>query len=168
MWAELVANQPCSSMPQPPPEHNPTSPITNPRRIRFSLIGFPSDALSVKRLRAVFPDQFDTGEGSLTDGYDNMFFPIDHEQPPQLVQLAEMISHERTLAEYGFYRAIETRPGEHLDEECRWCASVSRRELERSYQQFKLADSPEAARLLIRQVEDQGHQQAEQVKSRSR
>jgi hypothetical protein len=155
-------------MPQLPPEQDPSHFANKPRRIRFPEIEFPSDALSVKRLRTIFPEEFDTGVGSLTDGYVNLFFPLDHEEPAQLVQLSEMISQERVLAEYSFYRALETHPDEILDTECHECADAARKELERSYQQFKLADSPEVARLLIQHVEDEGRQQGERDKSRPR
>jgi hypothetical protein len=151
----------------------PTEPVSSSpddphKSVRFSAVDFPSDALSVKRLRTIFPEEFDTGAGNLIDGYDNLFFPVDHEHPPELVQLAEMISEERVLADYGFYRALETHTDEILDAECHECADIARKKLEQLYQRFKLADSPETARLLIQHIEEQGKQQAEQDKGRPR
>ena len=147
-------------------ENNTYSSADKPCRIQFSDVKFPSDALSVKRLRTVFPDRFDTVKGNLTDGFENFFFPVDYESPTQLVKLAEMLSEERVLAEYAFYHAIESAPNEILDEECRWCEGEARKKLEKLYQEFKLADSPETARFLIQQIQEQGAQQGERTKGR--
>jgi hypothetical protein len=136
------------------------------RPISFSEIEFPSDALSVKRLRLIFPEQFD--EGSLTNGFGHFFYPMGIEKPAHLVQLNDLLSAERTLADYAFCHALETYPNEILDEECHWCASQARKDLDQLYQEFKLADSPETARLLIRDVEEQAVHQGERTKSRSR
>ncbi|AMV24081.1 hypothetical protein VT84_06770 [Gemmata sp. SH-PL17] len=70
-----------------------------------------------------------------------------------------MISQERVLAEYAFYHAFESHTNQILDKECHECAAAARMELEPLYQHFKLADSPETARLLIRYVEEQGGHQ---------
>lgn len=149
-------------------DHNSSHLTDKSRRICFSQIEFPSDTLSIKRLRAVFPNRFDSGVGNLTDGYDNFFFPLDHERPSQLVQLGVLISQERVLAEYAFYNSIDPYPSETLDDECRWCADKARAELEQLYQDFKLADSPETARLLTRHVEEQGERLGAGARNRTR
>jgi hypothetical protein len=153
-------------MPQPPKDQSPSFPEGRLLSIDFGVVEFPSDSLSVKRLRQIFPELFE--EGLLKDGYGRFFFPLDHENPPHLVRLHDLLSAERVLADYAFYNAITPYPSETLDEECHWCADEARKELEQLYQDFKLADSPETARLLIRHVEEQGAQQGKQAKSRAR
>ncbi len=119
---------------------------------------FPSDALSVKRLRQIFPKLFDKERYS----YGSFFYPIGVEQPSHLVRLHELVSAEREVADCAYHDAI----GILLDEGIREDAGVARKNLEQLYVEFKLADSPETARLLIRQVEEQGAQQGKLVKSR--
>lgn len=153
-------------MPDSQDEHHSSHSTEKRRTVSWSDIEFPSDVLSVKRLRTIFPEQFE--EGSLTNGFGHFFYPRDIEEPAHLVHLNELLSAERTLAEYAFYHALEAYPDEILDEECHWCAAEARKELDHFYQEFKLADSPETARLLIRQIEEQGAQQGERIKSRSR
>ena len=67
-----------------------------------------------------------------------------------------------------FTNTIDPYPSETLDEECKWCADEARKTLEMHYQEFKLADSPETARLLIQLVEEQGVKQGERAKSRTK
>jgi hypothetical protein len=149
------------------PENQPSSPNPDETlRIDFAVIEFPSDALSVKRLRTIFPEKFENG--LLTDGFGSFFSPIDDRTPSHLVRLNDLLSAERTLADYAFYDAIDPYPSETLDEECRWCADEARKELEQLYQEFKLADSPETARLLIQHVEESGKGQGIETKGRGR
>jgi len=154
-------------MPQSPEGQNPSF-LDGSRflSIDFGVVEFPSDSLSVKRLRQSFPEMFE--EGLLKDGYGRFFFPLEHDDPPHLGRLNDLLSAERVLADYAFYNAINPYPSETLDEECHWCASNARENLEHLYQEFKLADSPETARFLIRHVEEQGAQQGERAKSRAR
>jgi len=44
----------------------------------FAAVDFPSDALSLKRLRPIFPEWFDEGL-LVTDGDGGFFVPLDHE-----------------------------------------------------------------------------------------
>jgi hypothetical protein len=153
-------------MPQSPEDQDPSHLERKLLRIDFGALDFPSDALSVKRLRHIFPELFE--EGSLTGGYGGFFFPLGHERPPYLVLLNNLLSAERTLADYAFYNALDPYPSETLDEECHWCAEKARSRLQQLYLDFKLADSPETARLLIRHVEEQGTEQAARIKDRTR
>jgi hypothetical protein len=49
-----------------------------PQSSDFAAVDFPSGALSMKRLRPIFPEWFDEGL-LLTDGYGGFFVPLDHE-----------------------------------------------------------------------------------------
>ena len=119
---------------------------------------FPSDALSVKRLRAIFPKSFDQPD-TIANGYTkcNFFFPYDAEEPDHLVRISELLSDERTIAGGAYLRS---RDPTVLNTEDEQVITRSLERLEGNLQFFKLADSPETARLLIRQVEEQGERQA--------
>jgi hypothetical protein len=136
--------------------------------VDLEIIEYPSDALSVKRLRETFhPDFFD--RGTITDGWDSygsFFFPLGHEKPLHLVQLHNLLSAERAVAEYAYLSVLDPFPSETCDDEIREYDLEARKHLEELYVDFGLADSPETARLLIRHVEEQGAQQAKAVKSR--
>jgi len=135
--------------------------------INLAEIEFPSDSLTVKRLRTLFPDRFDNGS-SLSSGFSDFFNPGGVAEAVHLVKLNDIISFERTLADYAFYNAIDPYPSETLNEDCRRDMNEAKSELETLYQQFKLADSPETARLLILQIEEQGARQGQRAKSRRR
>jgi hypothetical protein len=147
-------------MPHLPEDQNTPIPKGTSRCIDCEVIEFPSDALSVKRLRQIYPRLFDSG--MLTDNlYGGFFVPLGDEDPPHLMQLHELLSAERVLAEYAFCNAIDPYPSETLDEELHGYAVAAREQLEQLYQQFRLADSPATARLLVRQVEEEGARQAD-------
>lgn len=131
--------------------------------IDMGAVDFPSDALSMKRLRRSFPKWFD--EGNLQDGYGSFFYPLGPDEPAHLVRLADLLSAERAAAEYAFYNAIDPYPSETLNNDDRESAEYLREQLEHLYVDFKLADSPETARSLIRHVEEQGAQQGKARKS---
>jgi hypothetical protein len=135
--------------------------------MNFRTARFPSDVLSVGRLRKLFPDNFDRA-GPLTDGYGDFFYPQAAGKPEHLERLNDLISAERVVADGAYYRGCESVPDEILGDEDRWCIDKARRELEDFYQYFRLADGPEAARLLILQVEDEGAAQARQAQGRTR
>ena len=143
------------------------SPTSESPDIDFRTASFPSDVLSVKRFRTLFPDAFDL-PGMLTDGYGSFFLPVDAEQPEHLVQLTRLISSERVAAAGAFHRTYGHPPDAQLTEEELWCIDTAKKELEGLYQFFKLADSPETARLLIQQVEEEGERQAHQAMGRPR
>lgn len=135
--------------------------------IDLGAIEFPSDALTVKRLRQNFPAFFDVG--MLSDGwnsYGSFFLPIGDENPLHLVQLHNLLSAERAVAEYAYLNALYPYPSETCDEEIHEYDAEARKHLEELYVDFRLADSPETARLLIRQVEEQGEQQGKARMSR--
>jgi hypothetical protein len=134
-----------------------------PPKIDFELVQFPSDSLSIKRLRTMFPGRF--SEGKLGNGFGHFFYPMDYERPPHLVRLNQLLSAERTMASYAFYMALENYPGEFLREEHDRSAATARREMEEYYQEFKLADSPAIAKLLIQHVEEEGQRQGENLQS---
>jgi hypothetical protein len=127
-------------------------------------IEYPSDSLSIKRLRTMFPRWF--AHGRIEDGFGSFFYPMDTEQPEHLVRLNDLLSDERTVAGYAYRNTIDPYPGEWLDEESQGCMIQAKSQLELAYQQFKLADSPETARMLIRHIEEQAVTLAEQHKSR--
>ena len=126
----------------------------------FRAASFPSDALSVKRFRALFPKHFDCPE-SIADGYskNDFFLPQNACEPAHLVQLTELICDERIVASGGFKQCYVDRYPELLLEADREIIAEAKQRLEDNYQLFRLADSPETARLLIRQVEDEGRNQ---------
>ncbi len=84
------------------------------------------------------------------------------------MRLSDLLSAERIVADYTFYNALDSYASETLDEERRRCADEARRKLWQIYLDFKRADSPESARLLIRQVEEQGAKQGKRINSRAR
>jgi hypothetical protein len=135
--------------------------------IDFRTISFPSDALSVKRLRALFPDNFDK-PGMLRDGFGDFFFPSGVEEPEHLMELTRLISEERITAAGAFHAMYDHPPDAKLDAEELECIDDAKKKLVGLYQFFKLADSPETARLLIRQVEEEGERQARQAMDRPR
>lgn len=153
-------------MPRLPEDQNPSIHQGSPPIIDFGAVDFPSDALSMKRLRQSFPKLFDGG--SLQDGYGSFFYPLGPDNPDRLVRLADLISAERAVAEYAFWNVIDPYPSETLNDDDGEGAEYLREELEQLYVDFKLADSPETARLLIRQVEEQGAQQGRRIKGRDR
>jgi len=139
----------------------------------FRAVSFPSDAVSVKRLRSIFTEHFD-GHGLLVDGYTNndFFFPSACEKPAHLMRLTELICDERVVAAGAFYQTLYGDERGYDEEsqviEERECIEHSKSRLEENLQFFKLADSPETARLLIRQIEEQGEQQVRDAKSVNR
>jgi hypothetical protein len=135
--------------------------------IDFRSVNFPSDALSVKRFRALFPESFDQ-PGPLRDGFGYFFLPADTEEPEHLMQLTRLISDERITVSGAFHATYDHLPDAKLDPDELECIDDARKELEDLYQFFKLADSPETARLLIRQVEEEGERQARQAMDRTR
>ena len=142
--------------------------VTPYAEMDFRAASFPSDALSVKRLRAIFPTHFD-GHGLIVDGYTNndFFFPSGPENPPHLMRFTELICDERVVAAGAFYESHPDRKIALNDEE-RESIAHSKVRLVENLQFFKLADSPETARLLIRQIEEQGEQQGRAAQSVSR
>lgn len=147
----------------------PAAPDDYPR-IDFRSAEFPSDALSVKRLRHLFPAGFDNeDQRPLGDICATFFYPLGADRPEHLVRLGDLITNERIVAFGALLRALypdsRVRP---FDKEDHQAVALAKRRLEESYQYFKLADSPESARLLIQQVEDQGTQQARRFNNRSR
>ena len=89
-------------MTRPPKDQTPSNPQSEVKLIDFGLVEVPSDALSVKRLRKIFPEQFE--KGMLVDGYGEFFFPLAHDNPPHLSRLSDLLSAERVLADYTFYK----------------------------------------------------------------
>lgn len=130
-----------------------------------SVINFPSDSLSVKRLRLVFPSLFDNGS-ALSNGVSAFFSP--EPGAKHLQDLNDIINYERTVAEFGFYDEVDPFPSDTLDERCKQVRDEARDGLEMLYLQFKLADSPESARFLISHVEEQARQQAAKTKGHLR
>jgi hypothetical protein len=136
--------------------------------IDLEIIEYPSDALSVKRLRETsHPEFFD--RGMIRNGwnsYGSFFLPLGDENPLHLLQLHNLLSAERAVAEYAYLNVLDPYPSETCDEEIREYDLEARKHLEELYVDFRLADSPETARLLIRHIEEQGAQQAKAHKSR--
>jgi hypothetical protein len=135
----------------------------------FRTASFPSDALSVKRLRAIFPENFD-GPGFIVDSYANndFFFPSGPEEPAHLMRLTEMICAERTVASGSYYWSHHTEYPDMLDGEALAAIAKAKRRLESGYQYFRLADSVETARLLISLVEEEGKRQGRQPQAKGR
>jgi hypothetical protein len=133
--------------------------------IDLGAVEFPSDPLSVKRFRETFPPEF-FDEGNLGDGYGYFFAPYGDGKPLHLLQLHNLLSSERAVAEYAYLSVLYPYPSETLDDEYHEYGVEARKHLEKLYVDFRLADSPETARLLIRHIEEQGEQQAKARKSR--
>lgn len=138
----------------------------------FRSAEFPSDAISIKRLRVAFRNHFDR-PGPLIDGYcdNDFFYPFDSEKKTEhLRRLTNLLGDERTVASAAFYEQyLKLHPGSlSFDDDELRVIEGSRRRLETDYQYFKLADSPESARLMIRQVEEEGEKQASQSQTRRR
>ncbi len=136
--------------------------------IDLEVIEFPSDALSVKRLRETFPAEF-FDRGFISDGWNcfgSFFLPLGDENPLHLVQLHNLLSAERAVAEYAYLNFLYPYPSETCDDEIHEYDVEARKHLEELYVDFRLADSPETARFLIRHIEEQGVQQAKAQKSR--
>ncbi len=136
--------------------------------IDLEVIEFPSDALSVKRLRETFPAEF-FDRGFISDGWNffgSFFLPLGDEKPLHLLQLHNLLSAERAVAEYAYLSVFDPYPSETCDDEIREYDLEARKHLEELYVDFRLADSPETARFLIRHIEEQGAQQAKAHKSR--
>ena len=137
-------------MPEPGETQESRNSPNQTNRIKLADIEFPSDALSVKRFRVLYPELFDE-KSTLNDGYSAFFEGDPHHV--HLRVLTDLIDYERTLADYAFYSACSP---ESLDGSCHEEARKGKEVLEQLYQQLKLADSPETARLLIRGIEEQG------------
>jgi hypothetical protein len=135
--------------------------------MNFRVAEFPSDVLSVKRFRVLFPDNFDRSD-SIVDGHtsNNFFYPFGPGDPPHLDQLTELICDERTVAAGAFYRCYLDRDPDILDQEELDCVAKAKTRLEQNYQRFKLADSPQTARLLMKSIEEQGEVQAHEAQAK--
>ena len=138
-------------------------------RMDFRLAEFPSDSLSIKRLRQSFPEQFDAGGQEIDRRPSPFFFPRGLEKPEHLVFLTDLISDERLVAVAAFFREYERiHKVEMIFEEDHETIAIGKASLEQQYQYFKLADSPQTARMLIGLVELQGIKQAQQTKDKPR
>lgn len=135
------------------PKHNDSS-IDRPQ-LDCRKAKFPSDVLSIARLRILFPDRFDHPD-TIADGFsiNDFFLPYGVRSTGHLTQLNEMICDERVIAAAAFVRHHEGGLN-GLSPEEQESLSESKKRLEQNYQQFKLADSPSAARLLIQEVEQE-------------
>jgi hypothetical protein len=111
--------------------------------------------------------QFDDGS-SLSSGVSTFFEPSNDKYSSPLAQLNDLINYERTVADYAFYNFIDPYPSPTLDEGCHLETKEAKQKLASLYLEFRLADSPEAARLLIQHLEEQGAQQGKQIKGRVR
>ena len=154
-------------MPESNDDHKSSRPKDETLRLNWSELDFPSDHLSVKRLRTIFPELFDDGS-ALSAGASTFFEPSNDEFSAHLQRLNDLISYERTIADYAFYNAIDPYPSKTLDDRCKSEAEEAKQMLEPLYLEFRLADSPESARLLIRHIEEQGAKQGAQIKTRAR
>jgi hypothetical protein len=130
-------------------------------KLAFSEIEFPSDSLSVKHLRAMFPNMFDEGS-SLTGGVSTFFTP-DEAQAHHLYKLNSLVNYERTVADFGFFAQMDS-----VDERCKQEVAEAKKALEELYQDYRLAEGVETARLLIENIEKQGRKQAATIGSRER
>lgn len=146
-------------MPEPDQENAPDS-VGGHVEMNFRAAEFPSDVLSVRRLRVLFPGNFD-GPGFVGDNYvnNNFFYPSATERPEHLVRLNDLICDERTVASAAFYEQYLSNKG-GLDKDLRDVAADSKVRLAEGLQFFKLAADPEMASLLVKQVEEEGRAQA--------
>jgi hypothetical protein len=122
-------------------------------------IDYPSDALTLKRLRTTFPVLFH--RKSLFEWpHDWLSSDADLEIWKSRVRLTDLIHAEHIVVGFSFGDAIKPhpRPGSSHTE-CEWACQL----LELKYQEFRLADSPETARFLIQKLEKQGRDQANRL-----
>jgi hypothetical protein len=126
----------------------------------FRRLEFPSDALSVKRFRRLFPAHFDC-QDTISEAYtsNDFFYPADAGRPDHLVRLTEMIQAERIVAAGAYSECFLDRFPDLLDRGDYSTIRRAKEKLEEEYLFFKLADSPESARLLIRQIEEDAKSQ---------
>lgn len=127
-------------------------------------VEFPSDALSIKRLRQLFPQDFDRDE-PWEDGSCVFFSPGSPRCDQQLEQLNTLLMLERIVVQAAFH--LQRGKEESFDPNQLKDIKDYKQRLEHHYQEFKLADSPETARLLVQEVEDEGIRQARKVDGRS-
>lgn len=127
---------------------------------------FPSDQLSIERLRRAFPESFDADD-TIIDGYSqcNFFYPAGLEDPPHLVRLDHMLSDERMVAHGA---CVTAQDASSLAEQEGEFVAESAKRLVDHYLYFGLADNPHRANTLVRQVEEQGQLQARGRSSRQR
>lgn len=137
-------------------------------------IEFPSDALSIRRLRHLAPHDFDIPmfePDSLEPG--NLYFGENGSRPEWIDGLNKMLGFERVVAQEIFHRTRGDRRPFGQDEEDRSLVrklylDPARPTLEALYQWFRLADSPESARFLITLIEKQAVQLAHESLSPGR
>jgi hypothetical protein len=157
-----------SITPNPPPSHDDSV------FIDLSRIEFPSDALSIQRLRVIAPGDFDVVTDPEPIEIANLFFGRSYwSEEGWLHDLNELLGFERVVAQEVFHR---TR-GDHVpfgeDDETREIIrrrylEPARPALEQLYLRFRLADSPETARYLVVLIEQQAAAQALASLSQSR
>jgi hypothetical protein len=142
----------------------------NLERMDLRRAEFPSDAISIKRLRKVFPEGFEPEGFDLDNHFSSFFFPAAIEKPEHLVRLTDLLSCERRLALGAFRRECEKHltGKEMLSEEDRELFTDARQTLIDNHLFFKLADSLETAQMLVASVESQGAQQAREKSQQAR
>ncbi len=139
-------------------------PSEGPACLDLRKVEFPSDALSIKRLRQLFPEDFDRDE-PWEDGSCVFFSPGSPRCDQQLEQLNTLLMLERIVVQAAFY--LQLGGAESFDPIELKNINDYKHDLEQHYQNFKLADSPETARLLIQQVEEEGIRHARKFQGRS-
>lgn len=125
---------------------------TDNEDLDFTKLSFPSDKLTIRDLRRLFPDEFDVGS-SVT------FF----DEKTQPGTLADLLHAERCLAEFAVGRASRTVIGwpvdkpepteKNMDQIVESEKKLYTQDLVHGYQKFGLASGPETARQLIREFE---------------
>ena len=118
----------------------------------FAEIDFSKRPPISRATRTVFPELFDNG-ARYSAGFSSFFEPSNDEFSTHLNRLNDLISNERTIADSTFYNAIDPYPSKTLDDRCKAEAQEAKQLLEPLYLEFRLADSPESARLLIQHIE---------------
>jgi hypothetical protein len=128
------------------PEDDPSPP---PPQINLDILDYPSDGLTVKQLRTLFPEQF------REDGPSN-FFSRENRSNSGLIEY--IVVFERDLAKHAFDRV--------LGRSSEWMAPARPRDLRGHladlYARFQIAQGPQEARQLIRDLEKAAAEQARQ------
>lgn len=122
-------------------------------------ISFPSDGLTIGKLRHLHPGDFDHMDSDYV-----AFFPPGGQPPTGNIAMGDMLHNERRLAQIAFESTLIGLSGEledpelenEINEERRKCTD----DLIEAYQRFGIATGPESSRELIRRFCDLAAEQA--------
>lgn len=128
----------------------------------FSAIDFPSDTLSFKTLRRLYPEHFDTTDTGM------LMALLKETNGNPILHIIDMIHTERELAELVYHHTDKT-PGKYGKEARKWAKEeirLMKKMLTERYTRFEIASGPFAAAELITSITSQAAEQARSVLGR--